>query len=85
MKQKHSDIFVFLNVLFTAALMIANILATKQVEFAPWLHTNGGYVVFPITYILSDVISEVYGYRASRRISWMSFGINLLSSLSRLP
>jgi uncharacterized integral membrane protein (TIGR00697 family) len=76
-KEKHSNVFVFLTVLFTAALLISNILATKQVEITSWLHTTGGFVIFPITYILSDVFSEVYGYKASRRLSWMSFGINL--------
>jgi uncharacterized integral membrane protein (TIGR00697 family) len=76
-KEKYSNMFVFLNVLFTAALLISNILATKQVEITSWLHTTGGHIIFPITYILSDVFSEVYGYKASRRVSWMSFGMNL--------
>jgi uncharacterized integral membrane protein (TIGR00697 family) len=76
-KEKCSTMFVFLNVVFTAALLISNILATKQVEITSWLHTTGGHIIFPITYILSDVFSEVYGYKASRRVSWMSFGMNL--------
>jgi uncharacterized integral membrane protein (TIGR00697 family) len=76
-KEKHSNIFVVLNVIFTATLLISNILATKQIELASWLHSNGGMVTFPITYILSDVFSEVYGYKASRRITWMAFSISV--------
>jgi uncharacterized integral membrane protein (TIGR00697 family) len=76
-KEKHSSVFVLLNVVFTATLLISNILATKQVELAPWLHSNGGMVTFPITYILSDIFSEVYGYKASRRITWMAFLISV--------
>jgi uncharacterized integral membrane protein (TIGR00697 family) len=76
-KERHSSVFVFLNVLFTSALLISNILATKQIELASWLHATGGYIIFPITYILSDIFSEVYGYKASRRMSWVSFGMNL--------
>jgi uncharacterized PurR-regulated membrane protein YhhQ (DUF165 family) len=58
-KEKHSNIFVLLNVIFTATLLISNVLATKQTELTSWLHSNGGMVTFPITYILSDVFSEV--------------------------
>jgi uncharacterized integral membrane protein (TIGR00697 family) len=76
-KEKHSNIFVLLNVVFTATLLISNILATKQIELASWFHSNGGMVTFPITYILSDVFSEVYGYKASRRITWMAFSISV--------
>jgi uncharacterized integral membrane protein (TIGR00697 family) len=47
-------------------------------------------VTFPITYILSDVFSEVYGYKASRRITWMAFAISVYMVLAsqvaiRLP
>jgi uncharacterized integral membrane protein (TIGR00697 family) len=81
-KEKHSNIFVLLNVIFTATLLISNVLATKQTEVAPWLHSNGGMVTFPITYILSDVFSEVYGYKASRRITWMAFSISVYMVLA---
>jgi uncharacterized integral membrane protein (TIGR00697 family) len=76
-KEKYSSIFIFLNIFFVSALLIAEILATKQVEFFRVINTNAGYIVFPITYILSDVVSEVYGYRASRRLSWLAFGVNI--------
>jgi uncharacterized integral membrane protein (TIGR00697 family) len=81
-KEKHSTIFVVLNVVFAATLLIANLLATKQIELASWLHSNGGMVTFPITYILSDVFSEVYGYKASRRITWMAFSISVYMVLA---
>jgi uncharacterized integral membrane protein (TIGR00697 family) len=89
-KEKHSNIFVLLNVVFTATLLISNVLATKQTELAPWLHSNGGMVTFPVTYILSDVFSEVYGYKASRRVTWMAFAISVYMALAsqaaiRLP
>jgi uncharacterized integral membrane protein (TIGR00697 family) len=76
-KARHSAVFVFMTALFVAAILVSNILATKQVIFFSWINTNAGYIVFPITYILSDVFSEVYGYRVSRRVSWLSFSMNL--------
>jgi uncharacterized integral membrane protein (TIGR00697 family) len=82
MNGKHSNVFVFLSVFFTAALLVSNILAAKQVEMTSWLRATGGITVFPITYILSDIFSEVYGYRASRRISWISFSMNLFMVLA---
>jgi uncharacterized integral membrane protein (TIGR00697 family) len=76
-RKRHSSVFLILSVLFISALLVAEILATKQVEFFRAVNTNAGYIVFPITYILSDVVSEVYGYRASRRLSWLAFAVNL--------
>jgi uncharacterized integral membrane protein (TIGR00697 family) len=35
-------------------------------------------IIFPFTYILSDIFNEVYGYRATRRTAWYAFGANLL-------
>jgi len=73
----HSYLFSILTVISTATLMISNIIATKQFQIGS-IALPTAMLVFPVTYILSDVVSEVYGYKASRFTAWMGFGANLL-------
>ncbi|NLV80145.1 MAG: queuosine precursor transporter [Rhodococcus sp.] len=80
-------------VLFTAVLMISNICATKGVAFlgdseltlGPLqilpIITDGGFFLFPLAYILGDVLSEVYGFAATRRAVLYGFGAVALSAL----
>lgn len=62
----------------TGAMLIANIIAGKQFQIFDFA-LPCAVVIFPITYILSDVFSEVYGYKWSRRAAWVSFGMNLFA------
>ncbi|AQA06439.1 hypothetical protein BVC93_15570 [Mycobacterium sp. MS1601] len=57
---------------FTALVLISNITATKGVAFGPLL-TDGGFLVFPLTYVIGDVLSEVYGLKAARRAIIVGF------------
>lgn len=66
---------------FCCLLLISNIGATKGIQFGPVL-TDGGVFLFPLTYVLGDVMSEVYGMRAARRVIVLGFGIQLLASLT---
>ena len=50
---------------FTALVIISNVTATKGVAFGPII-TDGGFIVFPLTYVIGDVLSEVYGFKAAR-------------------
>ncbi|MGB3024149.1 MAG: queuosine precursor transporter [Candidatus Saccharimonadales bacterium] len=63
--------------LFAAILLISNIAATKIVAFGPII-TDGGALLFPLIYILGDVLTEVYGYKHARRAIWMGFIIMLV-------
>jgi uncharacterized integral membrane protein (TIGR00697 family) len=72
-----SPLFAKLCVLFITAMLISNVIAVKMISLGP-LIVPAAVLVFPITYILSDVFSEVYGYRASRLTAWYAFGANLL-------
>lgn len=76
MKTKVSPLFLLLVVINTVAMLVANIIACKvfSIGFAV---LPCAVIVFPITYILSDVFSEVYGYKWSRITAWIAFGANL--------
>lgn len=80
-KDNHiSMLLLLLVVVFVGFHMISNILANRLVQLGPW-SIDAGTLTFPITYILSDVFSEVYGYKWSRRVSWLSAGMNVALSL----
>lgn len=64
---------------FTALVIISNITATKGVAFGPII-TDGGFIVFPLTYVIGDVLAEVYGFRAARRAIFTGFAMNILAA-----
>lgn len=80
MNQRISPLLVKLVVFFTSCLIISNILANRLVQVGPW-SLDAGNLLFPVTYILSDVFSEVYGYKWSRRVTWWAASMNLLFAL----
>jgi queuosine precursor transporter len=59
--------------LFVAVLLISNVASTKIVDLGPFTF-DGGTLLFPVSYIFGDVLTEVYGYRRSRRVIWAGFG-----------
>ncbi len=65
---------------FTALVIISNVTATKGVAFGPII-TDGGFIVFPLTYVIGDVLSEVYGFKAARRAIFTGFAMNILPRL----
>ncbi|MFO7371377.1 MAG: queuosine precursor transporter [Bacteroidales bacterium] len=66
--------------LFVAVLLISNIASTKIVIL--WKFTfDGGTILFPLSYIFGDILTEVYGYQKSRRVIWTGFFSALLMAL----
>lgn len=80
--------------LFCAFLLISNIAAVKLIQFGPDVEvlgfpvlpviTDGGAFLFPLTYILGDVLAEVFGLRGARRAILIGFGISILASVTFL-
>lgn len=66
-----------LTTIFISALLISNVISSRIFNFFGFSMT-GAIIIFPITYILSDVFSEVYGYQWSRRTCYMAFLTNLI-------
>lgn len=66
---------MLLGVTFCVCLILANLLATKQVQFGP-LNLTAGALVFPISYVVNDCITEVWGYRRAKLIIWTGFVMN---------
>lgn len=68
-------------VTYVVALLIANLTSSRQAVFFGALELPGAMLIFPITYILSDVISEVFGYKWSRKACYMAFAANAALAL----
>lgn len=64
--------FDLIMALFVAVLLISNIASTKIVQMGPFTF-DGGTLLFPVSYIFGDILTEVYGYSRSRRVIWMGF------------
>ncbi len=67
--------------LFVAVLIISNVASVKVVTVGPFTF-DGGTLLFPVAYIFGDVLTEVYGYRSSRRVIWTGFGALALMVLT---
>jgi uncharacterized integral membrane protein (TIGR00697 family) len=72
--------FSVIMALFVAVLLISNIASTKILLF--WKFTfDGGTILFPLSYIFGDILTEVYGYQRTRKVIWTGFMATLLMSL----
>jgi len=75
--QKVSVLFMFFGTLFCVCLITANVLETKQISFGI-VNVTAGLIVFPVSYIINDVVCEVWGYRRTRMLIWMGFVMNFM-------
>ena len=66
---------------FVGLLLISNIGAVKLIEFGPII-TDGGVFLFPLVYIVGDVLSEVYGFKAARKAIYTGFAMAVLASFT---
>ena len=80
-KRNISELQLYLTLLFVVSLLISNIITAKQVLLPFGIVMTGAVFVFPITYILSDLFSEVYGYKWSRITCYLGFAANLFMVL----
>lgn len=76
-KERISFLQVCLTIVFVTAMLISNVITAKQVLLPGGITMTGAVFIFPITYILSDVFSEVYGYKWSRVTCYFAFSMNL--------
>ena len=68
---------VIIIAVFITCLITANIIAVKLVSIGP-VTVFAAIFVFPLSYIVGDVLTEVYGYRVARHVIWLGFACNLV-------
>ncbi|MFH1218785.1 MAG: queuosine precursor transporter [Candidatus Peregrinibacteria bacterium] len=65
---------------FVSVLLISNVASSKILSMGPF-EFDGGTILFPLSYIFGDILTEVYGYKRTRKIIWMGFLMNVLMAL----
>lgn len=68
--------FDIVAIIFITTLLVSNIAAVKLFKLGPMV-LSAGIIVFPLSYIAGDILTEVYGYRRTRRIIWMGLFANI--------
>ena len=63
--------------IFVTCLITANIIAVKIISIGP-LVLPAAIIIFPLSYIFGDILTEVYGYRRARQVIWLGFLCNLI-------
>jgi queuosine precursor transporter len=74
---KVSSRFILITALFITCLITANIIIVKQISIGPII-LPAAIIIFPISYIISDILTEVYGYGMARKVIWLGFICNLV-------
>jgi len=80
MKGKRT-LYPYVMAAFVAVLILSNTVAVKLVPFGPFVWT-AAILLFPVAYILGDVVTEVYGYDGARRVFWIGLAGNVLMALT---
>ncbi|MDV2989855.1 MAG: queuosine precursor transporter [Dehalogenimonas sp.] len=70
--------FVVVTALFVAALITANVIAVKLIAVGSDIVLPAAILVFPLSYIIGDILTEVYGFAWARRVIWLGFLCNLI-------
>jgi uncharacterized integral membrane protein (TIGR00697 family) len=78
--QKNYKYLTAISVLFVSILLISNVASSKIVDFT-WFTFDGGTLLFPLSYIFDDILTEVYGYAKSRQTIWLGFFSALMMSV----
>lgn len=73
-----TELYATLTGVFTACLIVSNIIAGKTFDFFSFV-LPCGVIIFPIIYIVNDVLAEVYGYEKARRVILLGFLMNLVA------
>lgn len=70
-------ILIGLGMVFATALMAANVIAGKIIAIGGW-EMSAGIIAYPLTFLLTDTIAEVYGRKATTRVVWFGFACSLM-------
>ncbi len=73
-----TELYAIITGVFTACLIVSNIIAGKTFSFFSFV-LPCGVIIFPVVYIINDILAEVYGYEKARRVILLGFFMNLVA------
>lgn len=80
LQEKNYKYLGTISVFFVSVLLISNVASSKIVDFG-WFTFDGGTLLFPLSYIFGDILTEVYGYKKARGVIWLGFFSALMMSV----
>jgi uncharacterized integral membrane protein (TIGR00697 family) len=69
---------IIVTALFVTLYLVSNIMAVKVVSIFGFLYFDAGTITFPFAYMLGDVLTEIWGYKTSKKVIWITFLCNVL-------
>lgn len=79
-KNKYSEIFLIISIMFVVCTLLSNILCSKIISIFG-INCTAGILIFPISYIIGDILTEIYGYKKSQKIILFGFIFNAFATL----
>ena len=77
--EKYTELYIVLAMLFVTCLIVSNLIAGKMITVWDTVTVPASVVLFPVTYILADVFTEVYGFARARSVIWTGFTCNFVA------
>lgn len=71
-----------ITVIFVVVLLLSNLVANNKISQVQNFVFGSGIIFFPLSYLIGDILTEVYGYSKSRRVNWIGFGSMILSIIA---
>ena len=69
---------IVVTALFVTCYLVSNLMAVKVIGFMNLFYFDAGTITFPFAYMLGDVLTEIWGYRTTRKIIFLTFACNIL-------
>ena len=73
---------IVITALFVTSYLVSNIMAVKVIGLFNLFYFDAGTIMFPLAYVLGDVLTEIWGYRTTRKIIFLTFFCNILMIIS---
>jgi len=78
--KRYSETFLIISIIFIVCTLLSNILCAKIITIFG-ISCTAGILIFPISYIVGDVMTEIYGFKLSKKIIFYGFAFNALATL----
>ena len=78
-KKNVSRLFMCIGIIFVTCLLLSNLIAGKMWAVTENITLPAAVILFPLTYIIGDVFTEVYGFRKARTIIWLGFACSFFA------
>lgn len=80
-REKYSFLFTILCMCFITILILSNISASNTIDVAPYISLSSAELLFPISYIIGDLIVEIYGFKKARKVIITGLIISLFATV----